>query len=321
MTYPYRSNLVKVAVVSLCCLLAVALGSPAQADEGKEIKFVSVSWTGVTVKTELAVKILDCLGYKASNLMTSVPIAYKAMASKEADAFFGNWMPSMESIAKKYFDAGTVEQFCVNMPGAQYTLAVPTYEAEAGLKDFKDIAKFGDKLDFKIHGIEEGNDGNQIIQAMIDKNMFGLGKFELIPSSEVAMLSEVMSRAKKKEWIVFLGWAPHHMNDMIDMTYLTGSTAETFGPDNGMATVYTNTRAGFAKDHPNVAKLLKNMTFPIDMMNQIMTTLHNNKDLKPREAGLQWIQKHPDVYKKWLDGVTTADGKPGLAAVEACLSK
>ncbi len=321
MTYAYRSNLSKIVILSLCCLLAFAFSSPAQAAEGKEIKFVSVSWTGVTVKTELAVKILNCIGYKASNLMTSVPIAYKAMASNEADAFFGNWMPSMESIAKKYFDAGTVEQFCVNMPGAQYTLAVPTYEAEAGLKDFKDIAKFGDKLEWKIYGIEEGNDGNLIIQNMIDKNMFGLGKFQLIPSSEVAMLSEVMSKAKKKEWAVFLGWAPHHMNEMIDMTYLTGSTADTFGPENGMATVYTNTRAGFAKDHPNVAKLLKNMTFPIEMMNQIMTTLNKTKDLKPRDAGLQWIQKHPDVYKKWLQGVTTADGKSALPVFEACLKK
>ena len=44
-----------------------------------EVKFVSVSWTGVTVKTELGVDALKSLGYEASNTMVSVPIAYKAL--------------------------------------------------------------------------------------------------------------------------------------------------------------------------------------------------------------------------------------------------
>ncbi len=39
------------------------------------IRFASVSWTGVTVKTELGVMILKSLGYDASNIMVSVPIA------------------------------------------------------------------------------------------------------------------------------------------------------------------------------------------------------------------------------------------------------
>ena len=176
-------------------------------------------------------------------------------------------------------------KYVINMPGAKYTLAVPTYCAEAGLKDFSDIAKYGDKLDWKIYGIEPGNDGNLIIQDMIDKNLFGLGKFKLVASSEIAMLSEAQAFAANDKWIVFLGWAPHSMNERIDMTYLTGSTADTFGDDNGTATVWTNIRKGFDKDNPNVAKLFKNMVFPVDMMNQIMTAVYMDKDLKPRPGG------------------------------------
>ena len=55
------------------------------------------------------------------------------------------------------------------------------------------------------------------------------------------------------------------------------------------------------------------------MMNQIMTTLYSDKSLKPREAGLKWLKAHPDAYKGWLKGVTTADGKDALAAFEAYL--
>ncbi len=300
-------------------ITAFVLGALCAQAQEKKIKIASVSWTGVTAKTDMAVAILDSLGYEAENVMVSVPIAYKAMATGEADAFLGNWMPSMETIAEKYFKDGSVVKYAVNMPGAKYTLAVPTYCAEAGLKDFKDIATFGDKLDWKIYGIEEGNDGNEIIQNMIDKNMFDLGKFTLEASSEVGMLSQVQGVVKEKKCIVFLGWSPHSMNERIDMTYLTGSDAGTFGPDDGTATVWTNIRKGFDAEQPNVARLLKQLTFPVPMMNEIMTAIHKDKNLTPGQSGLIWLKAHPATYEKWLEGVTTKDGKPAVPAFTAYL--
>jgi glycine betaine/proline transport system substrate-binding protein len=302
-------------LITIICLVGFAAGASA----GQKIRLVSVAWTGVTVKTELAVCILESLGYEAQNLTLSVPFVYSALSTNGADAFLGNWMPSMESVAGKFFENGSVIKYAANMTGAKYTLAVPTYCAEAGLKDFADIVKYGDKLDWKIFGIEAGNDGNLIIRDMIEKNMFGLGKFKLLPSSEVAMLAEVKSRVKLGSWIVFLGWSPHSMNERIDMTYLTGSTSETFGPNDGTATVWTNLRKGFAEEQPNVAKLLKNMTFPIEMMNKIMTRLFEDESLKPRKAGLIFLKMNPEVYRRWLARVTTTDGRPGAAAFEAYL--
>jgi len=282
----------------------------------QKVRFVSVGWTGVTAKTELGVAIMDSLGYDASNTMVSVPIVYKAMETNEADIFLGNWMPSMASIANPYFENGSVVKFIDSMPGAKYTLAAPTYVVDGGLKSFADISKYADKLDHKIYGIEEGNDGNIIIQSMIDNNMFGLGDFDLIPSSEAGMLSQVQAYTRTEKWVVFLGWAPHYMNEIIDMTYLTGSTSKTFGANDGTATVYTNIRKGFDKEMPNVATFLKNFTFPISMMNQIIGMLNDNNDLEPGEAGLKWTKQHPEIYKKWLKGVTTADGKPALPVFE-----
>jgi len=305
------------ACVLLTFLLTVASGAPA----AEKIRLASVTWTGVTIKTEVAMAVLESLGYEADNKVLAVPFVYTALDSGDVDVFLGNWMPSMASIADKFFQKGSVIQLVANMPGAKYTLAVPTFCAEAGLKDFSDIAKFGEELDQQIHGIEAGNDGNLIIRDMIEKDMFGLGKFELVPSSEVAMLAEVQSRVKQKRCIVFLGWAPHSMNERIDMTYLTGSTNETFGPNDGTATVWTNVRKGFEEDQPNVARLFKNMTFPVTMMNAIMTTLYKDKSLTHLQAGLQWVKANPQSYKGWLEGVTTADGQPAIPAFEAYLER
>ena len=316
MQYPFRRR----HVIPFILLAAVLLcGGPAFAANQNQVRIASVSWTGVTVKTALGVDILKSLGYDATSTNLSVPIVYKAMDMGDADIFLGNWMPSMASIAGKFFDKGTVVKYVANMPGAKYTLAAPSYVVDAGLKDFSDIAKYADKLDHKIYGIEPGNDGNQIIQAMIDKDMFGLGDFKLIATSEPIMLSQVKSFAQQDKWVVFLGWSPHYMNQIIDMKYLTGSTAETFGGNDGTATVYTNIRKGFAEEQPNVARFLKNFTFPIAMMNEISFMLQNDKTLDHEEAGLAWVKAHPEICKGWLEGVKTVDGKPALPAFEAFL--
>ena len=304
--------------IILCTLFAVLLAVPSQGAE-KTIRFASVSWTGVTIKTELAAHILKTLGYKTSNVMVSVPIVYNALATNEADIFLGNWMPSMQSIAGPYFEKGTVVKSVANMPGAKYTLAVPTYVYEAGVKNFADIARHADKLEHKIYGIEEGNDGNEVIQAMIDKDMFDLKGFTRVSSSEQGMLSQVRSFGRTKRWIVFLGWSPHYMNEIIDMKYLSGSTAETFGDNDGTATVYTNIRRGFDAEQPNVAQFLNNLTFPVAMINQIMGTMHKDTNLRPKQAGLAWLRQHPEVYERWLEGVKTADGKPALPVFAASM--
>lgn len=300
-------------------LLAAALLLATCAQAAKEVRFASVSWTGVTVKTELGKNILNSLGYKATSKTLSVPIVYKALDMGDMDIFLGNWMPSMASIANKFFEKGTVVKYVANMPGAKYTLAAPSYVVDAGLKDFSDIAKYADKLNHKIYGIEPGNDGNMIIRSMIDANKFGLGDFELVATSEPIMLAEVQALTKEKGWIVFLGWAPHYMNQIIDMKYLTGSTSETFGENDGTATVYTNIHKGFDEENPNVGHFLKNFIFPIEMINEISLMLKENSGMTHAEAGIAYVKKHPEIYRKWLDGVTTVDGQPAVPAFEAFL--
>ncbi len=307
--------------VSIFLILCLALLSPsAFAAPANHIHFAEVSWTGVSVKTQIAKNILTSLGYDVEVSDLSVPIVFQALNTGDADIFLGNWMPSMKTIATRFFDKGTVVKYCANMEGAKYTLAAPAYVVDGGLHDFSDLAKYADKLDRKIYGIESGNDGNQIIQGMIDANAFGLGDFKLVASSEPLMLTEVQNAIRDKKWIVFLGWSPHYMNQIIDMKYLTGSTGKTFGENDGTATVYTDVRKGFVTDHPNVAHLLKNLTFPVGMMNEISQMLHDNKEFTFETAGLQWLQHHPDICKSWLSNVTTVSGQPALPVFEKYLS-
>ncbi len=280
------------------------------------VRFGEVGWTDIETTTAATRLVLEAMGYETTSNTMSVPVVYEGMANGDIDIFLGNWMPSMATISNEYFDEGTVEQVAVNLEGAKYTLAVPTYLAEEGLTSFSDIQDFGEELNYEIHGIEAGNDGNQLIWSMINEDAFGLGEFEVVASSEAGMLGEVQARANQGEPIVFLGWAPHPMNTYVDMTYLSGGD-DYFGPNYGAATVYTNARTGFLEEYPNLETFFDNLEFTLNMENEIMTAIDNGEDASV--AAEAWLQENPGMLDSWLEGVQTLDGEPAAPVVKEAL--
>ncbi|MGD9365335.1 MAG: choline ABC transporter substrate-binding protein [Desulfobacteraceae bacterium] len=308
---------------SVRCLLIIAIlflfvgqGLTAE-DPCKQIRFSDVGWTDITATTALTSVVLEGLGYTLKTHVLSVPVTFTSLKNKDIDIFLGLWMPTMAGDIKPYRADGSVETLRANLTGAKYTLAVPKYVFDAGVMTFGDISKYKEKFDGKIYGIEPGNDGNRLIQSMIDKDAFGLKGWKIVESSEQGMLSQVRRAVRKKEWIVFLGWEPHPMNAKFDMAYLAGGD-DYFGPDFGGATVYTTVRQGYTTTCPNTAKLLDNLVFTLTMENEVMgMILDDGQD--PKTAAVKWLKAHPAVLNKWLDGVNTVDGKPGLPAVKAAL--
>ncbi len=305
------------AVAALGFVAAVGSAQATDPATCKEVNFADVGWTDITATTAATSVVLEGLGYEPEAEVLSVPVTYASLKNGDIDIFLGNWMPTMEGDLAKYRDEGSVEVLGVNLEGAKYTLAVPKYTADKGIKDFADIAKFKDDLDGKIYGIEPGNDGNRLILDMIDKDAFGLKGFEVVESSEQGMLAQVARAVKRKEDIVFLGWAPHPMNNNFDLVYLSGGD-DYFGPNYGGATVYTNVRKGYTSDCPNVGKLVSNLKFTLPMEGAIMGAILD-EGKEPNDAATAWLKANPGVLDGWLAGVQTIDGKDGLAAVKAHL--
>ncbi|MCV2891574.1 choline ABC transporter substrate-binding protein [Lentibacter sp. XHP0401] len=298
--------------------LALFAASSAMAEgQCDKVTFSDVGWTDITATTAATTTVLEALGYETDTKILAVPVTYAAMAAGDIDVFLGNWMPTMEADIAPYREAGTVDTVRENLEGAKYTLAVNKAATDLGIKDFADIAAHKDALDGKIYGIEPGNDGNRVIQTMIDGNSFGLEGFEVAESSEQGMLSQVDRAIKKGEPIVFLGWEPHPMNANYEMGYLTGGD-EFFGPDLGGATIYTNTRAGYISECANVGVFLSNLKFTLAMENEIMGAILND-GTDPKEAATTWLKANPDAAMAWLEGVSTKDGGDAAAALKAAL--
>lgn len=276
-----------------------------------------VGWTDITATTAATSVVLRALGYDVNVKILSVPVTYRSLASGDVDVFLGNWMPTMEADIAPYREAGTVDTVKANLMGAKYTLAVNKAASDLGISDFADIAAYKDALGGKIYGIEPGNDGNRLIQSMIDGDSFGLSGFEVAESSEQGMLAQVARADRRNEPVVFLGWEPHPMNANFEMSYLSGGD-DFFGPDFGGATVYTNTTAGFTDACPNLGAFLNNLEFSLAMENEIMSGILNDGE-DPEDAATAWLAANAGILDGWLAGVTTEDGGDAMAAVKSAL--
>ncbi len=298
---------------------AVAISNSAWAGDAescKKVRFADVGWTDIQVTTGVTQVLLEALGYAPEVSTLSVPVTYASLKNKDLDVFLGNWMPSMTADVQPYLDDKSVEQLATNLEGAGYGLVVPQYVADAGVKSLADLGANKDKFSAKIYGIEAGNDGNRIIQTMIDDAANNLAGFTLVESSEAGMLTEAEKAIANNEWIIFLAWTPHPIMGEMKIHYLDGMGASGFGA----ATVLTNVRAGYGAECPNAGKLLANLKFNLGMEGAMMAPVLKD-GANPLEVARGWLKANPDAVKPWLEGVTAFDGGDATAAVTAALAK
>ena len=304
--HPTFTNEVPPMKSALLLFLMFLFPAAVTANSCTTVRFGVVDWTDVQATTATAEQLLTRLGYEVETERLSVPEVYQKLSNGELDVFLGNWMPTMEPIIQPYLLNKSVDVLGKNLSGAKYTLAVPSYVYDAGVRSFADIVRFKDQFKNKLYGLEKGNDGNALLQDVIAKNDFSLGNFSLVELPERLMLYQVKRHIRDGDWIAFLAWAPHPMNENFDIRYLAGGDAY-FGPDLGGSTVYTNTRANFRRDCPNVAKLLDNLEFSLEMEGEVMNMMLG--EFVPGDRAVRdWMFRNPATLNDWLNGVTNQQG-------------
>ena len=307
------------ALTTTAALMLAASALPAFADDAATcatVRYSDPGWTDITATNGVAAVVLEALGYTPDIATLSVPVGYEALKNGQTDVFLGNWMPAQQKFRDDLDAAGTIDVLTQNLEGAKFTLAVNKAGADAGVADFADLDAQKDAFGGKIYGIEPGAPANQSIQTMIENDDFGLGDWELVESGEQAMLAQVTRSGDTP--VVFLAWAPHPMNEAIEITYLSGGD-EQFGPDFGGATVHTLARSEWAEMCPNAARLFSQLVFDVSMENQLMGAILDD-GADAQDAAREWLAANPDAMGPWLDGVTTLDGQPGLDAVQAAVA-
>jgi glycine betaine/proline transport system substrate-binding protein len=276
-------------------------------------RFVQQPWPDLVVETEIATQILDRLGYQTSIQEVSVPLAAQALGDGKADAYLGNWWPSQQSVFGPLLDRRSVRVTGTLLSGTEYAPAVPDFVArELGVRSLADLAAHGDEFGHEILGIEPGAPGNTTIEEAIKKNAYGLGEWRLTASSTEVMLAEVTRRVQRGRPVVFLGWSPHWMVPQWKLTFL--ADPQHVWPGAGQIRVLS--RAGLENEDPNLTRFLSQITVDAPTASQWILQVDKQKQA-PEEIAKAWIAGHHDVLRRWLAGVTTAEGKPAMEVVTA----
>lgn len=303
--------------VGLLGLAAVLPGvgvANAQSVNTATISFGEPPWPGVTIKTGLAAKVLQILGYKTRTRQLAVPLILSGVSKGQIDAYLGGWTPVENPLINPLVKKGEVVKLAPNISDALEGLAVPTYAWNGGVHSIADLNKHAGKFDHKIYGIGAGTGINDAVQAAIKANKAHLGKWTLVQSSTSAMLAEVTRAIRQHHWIVFLGWRPHWMNIKYSIKYLRDS--DNTGTANLKSIVYTVVPADFQRTHPNVARFFKQYRIPAKVQSQWIYS-YSYKKQKEKVVIRNWMKRHMGMVSQWLKGVKSTDGKPAAKVVEA----
>jgi len=280
-------------------------------DGAKAVRLVQQPWEDLIVENQIVSDVLTKLGYSPSVQEVAVPLGAQALSTGKADAYLGNWWPSQESVFGELIDAGSVEVTGTLLTGTQYAPGIPGDQAaKLGVTSLADLDAHAGEFKREILGIEPGTPGNEAILDAIKKDAYGLGDWKLVQSSTEAMLAEVTRRVAKNQPVVFLAWKPHWMVVKWQVKFL--EDPQKVWPGAGEIRVLT--RKGLAADDPNLTKFLSQITVDATTASRWIDAFGNEK--KPaKDIASEWLAANEATVTKWLDGVKTADGKDGVAAV------
>ncbi|MEQ5803525.1 ABC transporter substrate-binding protein [Halomonas sp. H10-9-1] len=302
-------------------LLAAPLtwSSAALAEEPAQVRFSVPAWPGVTVKTALASRLLETLGYEVRQQELGSTITYEALTQGELDAFLAAWLPAQQGMYETTLDKGLIVDLGNNVDGARLGFAVPTYVYEAGVTSAEDLAdeEVAEKLGRTVYSIEVGSGMSDTLNEAVENDTYGLGDWDLSETSTPGMLSAADAAIAREEWIVFAGWTPHWMNIEYDIRYLD-DTQDMWGPDGGRSDVKTLVTTDFSESNPNATRLLDQLVFSADDQSAMIRGF-SYEEREPEEVALQWLRDNPERVEAFLEGVTTRDGEPAWPVVQQAL--
>ncbi|WP_192035645.1 ABC transporter substrate-binding protein [Halomonas sp. YLGW01] len=315
-------NTIRLTTMSLTLLAGLGLAShtlAAAGDRDDTLRMVVPPWPGVTVKSEILAQLIEPLGYTGNKQELSSTVGYQTLATNESDVFLAGWMPSQKNIYDAAMAKDAIVDLGNNISGARMGFAVPGYVYEAGITSAEQLADpdVAERFGHTVYSIESGSNVTDMLEGAIEADTYGLGDWEGMSSSTPGMLSEVAAAQRDERWIVFYGWTPHWMVPEYDSRILDDPEG-VYGANNGRNDVKTIVSKAYSEANPNMRRLLDQFAFTADTQSDFIRE-YSLKEHELEAVAHDWLVANPEKVAEFLDGVTTRDGKPALAAVKASL--
>lgn len=215
-------------------------------------------------------------------------LLWQSVATGDVDFMVTAWLPSThgsyyEELKDEVVDLGPLYDSAVT------GLVVPSYVTIDSIDELNGVS---DKFDGKIVGIDAGAGIMAATnQAIEDYEL----NYELITSSDAAMMAEMKTAYADEEWIAITGWAPHWMFDVYDLKFLEDPKG-TYGSSE---TINPITRLDFAEDYPEINAFLDNYSLTVAEFGGLINTMEEYDD--DNEAARVWIDANKDLVNSWFE--------------------
>ncbi|SDI56108.1 glycine betaine ABC transporter substrate-binding protein [Natribacillus halophilus] len=269
------------SIISGCNADGNEENSNEQADE--TITFGMTPWTSTVPPTEIAMLILEDMGYETEVTEADAGAVYTGMSNGDIDVFMDSWLPNQENYLDEYSE--TIEQVTVSYEDADSGMVVPEYMED--INDVGDIAGNEELFDNQMYSIEEGDPATNSVDMMIEEYDLDI---EQVNSSEGAMLAEATRHIENEEPVLFYGWEPHTMFNLLDAKILTNEeTPEVFSGSTVLVVAHHELEANTPEAHD----MLSNWSIPIEDIEEMIVQIEN-EDRDAEEVAREWIDNNQD---------------------------
>ncbi|MEA1961878.1 MAG: glycine betaine ABC transporter substrate-binding protein [Bacillota bacterium] len=289
-----KKIMVLVSMLLVLSLGLIGCGGNQAAEEQDDaakgtVKIVYVEWACATASSHVMADILENkMGYDVELTAVSLPLMYKALANKDADAMTTLWLPNTNADQMEKVK-GQVEDLGPNCEGAQLGLVVPNYVT---INSIEELNENKDKFNAEIIGIDPGSAIMNITERVVkDYNL----EYELMEGSDAMMAAALKNAIDKKEWAVVTGWAPHWMFARWDLKMLE-DPKNILGEEEHINTLV---RLGLKDDMPEVYELFDNFQWTLKDIGSAML-LDLQDDMNSKEAAHKWVQENEELVNSWL---------------------
>lgn len=279
--------LLTVGLLTGCGTSSTQQGATTSGDS-KTVNIGYVNWAEDVAVSNLWKVLLEEKGYEVKLTSLDVAPLFLGLNQGDLDVFMDSWLPiTHQSYWDKY--KNNLDDYGIWYESkAKVGLVVPKY---VDFNSMEDLNANKDKLKGKIVGIDPGAGIMKAsAQAVKDYSL----NYEVVQSSEAAMLTALDKAYRAKEPIAITGWSPHWMFAKYDLKYLE-DPKKAYGD---AEEIHTLANKEFTQKNPEVASMLKNFKLNDQQIGSLESLI--NEGMKPEEAAKKWIADNRELVDSWM---------------------
>ncbi|MCA0970456.1 glycine betaine ABC transporter substrate-binding protein [Halobacillus litoralis] len=255
----------------------------------KELSIGQINWAENIAVTNMWKVILEDKGYSVNLNNLNMGSTMKALEAGDLDASLEIWLPVQDANYLEEYQDKVNFSDATWFDNAKVGLVVPTYMED--VNSIEDLNANKDMFNSEIVGFDPGAGTMEVTEQMI--NDYGL-EYELLSSSEPAMLAEIGNAVENEEPIVAPLWSPHWVFSKYDLKFLE-DPQNTFG---GTEKIHHATRLGFDEEYPEISEWFKNWKMDDKQIGELINYVENSEE--PIDGAQKWVEENQDLINEWV---------------------